>query len=794
MTNNLPEPHRGGAPPAQTNGYAPPAYYDEEADGGQVNIRRLLYALVRHKWLILAVTVLGTLAGLAYVRTLPSEYVASATVWVEPGRDRGGDGPIRPSQLLPASAWIELLRSYVVLDDVVMQERLFLEFVDPAAAPALASLEVDGGVHPGTYRLDLDRRSGQYQLAAAGNGVMETGRIGDPVGASVGLRWQPALEDFGDRNRIEFTVHSPRDAAMQLNGRLHAFMDRTGNFMRLQMRGSSPVRTAQVLNAVTERFVDVAGDLKGAHLVELTDILEDQLNYAQRNLEEAERSLESFRVATITLPSDETPPVAAGLDMTRNPVMGSFFQLRIEQDQLRRDRQAILSAISGANVSVEALEFVPSVRNSSELVAVLSELASGRAELRALRHRYTDEHAAVQEVAERVRRLEQETVPSLARSLASQLAAREQAIAGQIGEASREMQQIPPRAIEEARLRRQVAVSENLYTVLQRRYEETRLASASTVPDVRILDRASPPQWPVNDEKTRLLLMAFLGSLGLGIAGALLRDRLDRTLRYADQVADDLGLPVLGAIPELGKKERASDRKRTAEALEAFRGIRMNIMYAYGAAGPVTLAISSPGPGDGKSFVTSNLALSFADLGKKVLLIDGDIRRGGLHRTLDRKRSPGLTDYLAGDATLEQIVQSTPYPKVSFIGSGRLRLTAPELISSPPMRELLADLKAMYDVILIDTAPLGAGVDPFVFGTLTGNLVLVLRTDTTNRELAEAKLGLAARLPMRILGSIINGLKDRDHSYYHRYYSYLPGYETVEEDEPITPRLPKVPS
>lgn len=770
-----------------------PAGYEDEQEGGQINIRRLVNAVLRNKWLVLAVTAVGTVAGLLYVRTLPAEYMAHSTVWVETSA-RGGDGPIQPRELLSAHGWTELLRSFVVLDDVVLQERLFLSFADPSLAPVLADLDVDHEVRPGAYRLELNHRAGTYRLLLNSDGEIERGALGDPVGQAVGLRWQPAAEDLGDRNRIDFTIRSPRAAADGLRGRLSARMDRTGNFLRVELRGSSPTRTASVLNAVTDRFVGVAGELKGAHLYELTNILEEQLDYARQNLEQAEQELESFRISTITLPSDRAAPMAAGLEMTRDPVFGSFFQLRLEQEQVRRDRQAILSAVSDGSVAVEALEVVPSVRTSSQLVAALNELSSTRAELRTLRYRYTDEHASVTEVADRARRLEQDVVPGLARSLATQLARRDQAIQTQIGDASREMEQIPPRAIEEGRLRRQVTVSENLYTNLQRRFEETRLASASTSPDVRVLDRAGIPSSPLHDQKARLLLMAIVGSLGLGMLGAVVRDRLDHTLRYADQVSEDMGLAVLGAIPELGGGKRGSHRNGTAEALEAFRGIRMNIMYAYGAAGPVTLAVSSPGPGDGKSFVASNLALSFADLDKRVLLVDGDIRRGSLHRTLDRPRAPGLTDFLSGDAPRDQVIQTTPYGNVSFLASGRLKLTGPELISSPRMGELLAELRSTYDVIIIDTAPLGAGVDPFVFSAATGNLLLVLRTDTTNKDLAEAKLGLVSRLPIRILGSVINGLKNRDHAYYHRYYSYLPGYESMDDDEPAVPSLPKVPS
>lgn len=786
METNLPQPHQQGAPP--TYGWAAETTAFEEEGGSQLNPRRLLGAVVRHKWLVLAVALVGTAAGLLYARTLPDEYVAQSTVWIE--AQPAGGGPIRSQELLSETAWIELLRSFVVLDAVVMEERLFLDVTDPASAAVFDGMALDETFRPGEYRLDLDSRRGSYQLLAAGGELLETGAIGDSIGAAIGLLWHPSAAELRGRRRIEFRVRVPREASMLLGSALTTRMDHNGNFLRLQMRGESPEQTAGVLNTVAERFVDVAGELKRGHLVELSALLEEQLDYAQRNLEDAERQLEGFRVSTITLPSERSAPMAAGLEITRDPVFGSFFQMRIDQEEVRRDRQAILSAISGG-VSVEALEVIPSVRNSSQLLTVLSELTTARAELRTLRYRYTEEHEPVRELADRVRRLEQETVPEMARALAAQLGARDAAIQRQIGDASREIAEIPPRAIEEARLRRQVSVTEDLYTTLQRRYEETRLASASTVPDVRILDRASVPQSPVNDQKSRIMLLAMLGSLALGLLGALARDRFDHTIRYADQVSDDMGLTVLGAVPELKERRQRLERESTAEALEAFRGIRMNLLYAYGAAGPVVVAVSSPGPGDGKSFVTSNLALSFADLGKRVLLMDGDVRRGTLHRVVTRKRSPGLTDLLAGEATREQVIQSTAFKNVSFIGSGKLRVVGPELISSPRMRTLLADLRNDYDVILIDTAPLGAGIDPFVFGALTGNMVLVLRTDITNKDLAESKLDLVARLPIRILGSVINGLKDRDHSYYHRYYSYLPGYEAVDEEEPAA-MLPRV--
>jgi uncharacterized protein involved in exopolysaccharide biosynthesis len=382
MVNNLPQPSPQGGPPAHGWEYDAPAYHEED-EGGQFNPRRLLGAVWRHKWLVLAVALVGTVAGLLYVRTIPDEYQARATIWIEPRP--GVSGPIRSGELLSETAWIELLRSYMVLDAVVVEEGMFLDLADPTTAATFNGVSLSDSFAPGEYRLEVNRRRGSYRLLATGGRVVETGAIGDSVGTSIGLKWQPTGEDLGDRDRIDFRIVPPREASMQLARQLGARVDSRGNFIRLDLRGRSPEYTARLLNTVAERFVDVAGELKRAQLVELTGILEEQLDYAQRNMEAAERELEGFRVATITLPSEQSAPMAAGLEMTRDPVFGSFFRLRIEQEEVRRDRQAILGAVSDGRVSVEALEVVPAVRNSSQLLAALRDLTEARAEIRSLR-------------------------------------------------------------------------------------------------------------------------------------------------------------------------------------------------------------------------------------------------------------------------------------------------------------------------------------------------------------------------------------------------------------------------
>ena len=444
----------------------------------------------------------------------------------------------------------------------------------------------------------------------------------------------------------------------------------------------------------------------------------------------------------------------------------------------------------GVEVPVLSLELIPSVTASSEIKQVLAQLTELRVEARTLGQRYTDEHPSVRTINEQIALLERETVPVLLEKVIQQLGAREAELNDVVESASAELRDIPPRISEEARLERHVETSTDLYTNLRRSYEQARLAAATAIPDMRVLDRAAEPTRPVSDKRRQLLAMLVLGSLGFALVGAILLDRIDPRLQYPEQVSE-LGLVTLGAIPHVKRGKAAlMDLPSDPQLVEAFRAIRLNLEYAYGKAGPTMLTVSSPGPGDGKSFVSLNLAMAFARNGQRTLLIDGDLRRGALHDVLGQPRVPGLTNYLLGDASWLEIVRSTQHPRISLVPAGTRRANAPELLGTPAMGEVLSSaLRSGFTAIVIDSPPLAAAVDPYILATLTRNLVVVLRAANTNREMAGLKLELVNRLPIRVLGAILN---DTPRGGMYRYYAYEPAYEAVDEIPVAATREPQL--
>jgi polysaccharide biosynthesis transport protein len=582
---------------------------------------------------------------------------------------------------------------------------------------------------------------------------------------------------------VDFTIYHPRDAAVMLGQQIRPILSQQGNFLRIALSGTDPEQIAATMNSLSERYVQVAAEIKRAQLDELTGVLDEQRRYAEETLRDTEMELEQFRVATVTLPSDRGGPVAAGLDQTQGPVMTHFFGLQAQLDQFRNDREAIeriLAAASAGRQSLDALNMVPSASASAPLAAALNERLERRAEFRALQQRYTADHPAMVRLSENLTDLEQRAIPRLANELRAQIMDREADLRGRIGSASNELRQIPPRAIEEARLQRRVAIAENLHGMLKQRYEEVRLSAAATIPDIRVLDPAVVPTRPSRDTGRTMIFFGLLGGLGISLGGVILRDRFDTRVRYPEEVTYGMGLSILGAVPNV-KLVNGEQSEAGTQAAEAFREIRMNLLYAHGSAGPVMLTITSPGERRWKVIHHVQPGTFFRRSGIR----DADHRR---------RRAPRLPAPDAGYVAV-------PGPYRLSRGPGIDRGGAP----ADPVRQRCPDSRGVAAEGRPGTArqrshgeaagvapaevwcdPRGQSASRCGSGRLRAGYVDAqsadgLRTGATDRTLATAKLGMVDRLPIRLLGAVLNGTPSQAGVY--RYYSYLPGYQVAPEDD-----------
>lgn len=781
----VPAPYQGEYEIQQPGGYgAYPSYgyygdtaygYGGPAEGP--NWRRLLGELWAKKWWILIPTVVATVVGSFIVRDLVKPvYVARASIWYDVSELMRG--PIEAQDLLEGAGWADLLRSRAVLVPVAQELNLAVDVMEPEGAGMnlMRDLEVTDRAVTGEYLLTLDP-GGTYELRHEERGVLESGQLGTAIGTRAGFRWEPDAAALADLSQIRFRLRTEIGAARSLRSLIESRYDPNSSLIHTSFTWDDPVEAAEILNQILVHFVETATDLKNRKLEEVVDILEQQTGYAAEDLRNKELSLEDFRVRTVTEPTDRLASPIPGGQQTRGTVFGTYFEQRVESRQLDFEIQQIEEILrdlnNGGELNTLAVQQVPSTNDSPALTRALSSLLDKEAERRALLNTYTEEHPTVVRLTNEIEILESQTIPGLLAALANQLSNRRGLLDEQLQAQAGELRQIPPRTIEDTRRERDYQLAEDLHNRLLGRLRESRLALATSLPDMHIVEEATPPYEPAENEAPRFILMIAMASFGLAVGGVVLANHLDKRIKYPEQVTGKLGLPVLGIVPRLTGSKNGQSPMLAAVAIESFRSIRTQIAHA-GLEEARTVLITSPAPRDGKSMVAANLAISYASSGRRAVFLDADTRRGKAQEMFGLERSPGLTEYLRGDAELEEILKETEVPGLLMIPCGEPRGFNHELLASGRMRELVDYLEETFDSVVLDAPPLAAGADPLVLGKLADKVVLVLRAGQTDHEMARAKLEMVGNVELPFVGAILNAVPETAdyYTYYANSYYY----------------------
>lgn len=357
-------------------------------------------------------------------------------------------------------------------------------------------------------------------------------------------------------------------------------------------------------------------------------------------------------------------------------------------------------------------------------------------------------------------------------------------------------------------LARDVQVNTELYTSLLNSAQEQRIAAAGSIGNSRIVDFAVIPEKPYWPKPGLLLAIATLLGLSLGSALVFLRHSLQRHDNYPALLEYQVGLPLCAAIPHSKKQRRLArlidqgkDRQPGILASQAPQDISVESLRSFRTTLEATLAnheskvimVSSPAPGMGKSFVSTNLSALLAGIKKRVLVIDADMRNGQLHEAFSVPREPGLSDLLAGKATLGEVLVSLPDIGVDFIPKGGSVSNPAELLVLGNLAEMLEQLKSFYNHIVIDSPPILGATDAAILGKHADATFLVVKEGRYTAQELEVSFRRFLQVGIKPNGFIINDMKEG--SSYSPYYGYaygatarrqknpvakLPGYQTVE--------------
>jgi tyrosine-protein kinase Etk/Wzc len=361
-----------------------------------------------------------------------------------------------------------------------------------------------------------------------------------------------------------------------------------------------------------------------------------------------------------------------------------------------------------------------------------------------------------------------------------------------------EVGKLPETQQELLRLKRDVEVSNELYTMLLGKTQELDIVRAGTVGNVRIIDSAAVnTSKPVKPKKPLIVVMATILGGMLAVAIVLVQKAINKGVEDPSEI-EAIGLPVYASVPYsdhqqklmgFGKSLRAKSRKAKAHAkanailaldnpadlsIEALRSLRTSLHFAMMEAKNNIIAISGPSPGVGKSFISINLAAVLAQSGKKVLIIDADMRKGYMQTQFGLKWDDGLSDYLSGRLTLDQITKPSAIEGLKVITRGQIPPNPSELLMHANFSKLVAEVSAAYDLVIIDTPPILAVTDPAIVSTHTGTTLLVVRFGQNHLREIELTRNRFEQNGIDVKGVVFNGIvKKASNAYgYYGYYNY----------------------
>lgn len=298
-----------------------------------------------------------------------------------------------------------------------------------------------------------------------------------------------------------------------------------------------------------------------------------------------------------------------------------------------------------------------------------------------------------------------------------------------------------------------------------------------------VLESASPPEEPASPRVLLNTIIAALVGLLLALGLAFLFDYLDDTVKSTDDVQAVAGLPTLGTITKMRTAKGQSEIYRLATLLyprspvsEAYRGLRTNVEFAAVDAPAHVLLVTSAIPGEGKTTTAANLAVVFAQAGRRTLLLDGDFRKPGIHRIFDLSNARGLSDLLRSDATsLDDVAQSTEQENLRVIATGPLPPNPAELLASQRMRTVLGRLAGAADLVIIDSPPLQAVTDAAILSSITDGTLFVVDAGRTRRGAVRNGREALAKAEARVLGVALNRMSEKSSGGYY-YYDYSEPY------------------
>lgn len=716
----------------------------------EVDLLGFMDVLANSRWLIFSVIMLALLAGAGYAYLSQPVYRADALIQVEQPSGEAGTHVLGELASVfdvraTSTAEMEILRSRLVVGEATDQLQLYVTS-SPNYLPLFGrwlsqhATDLSQPLVPGLFgyvygkesikvgRLDVpvELENKRLTVVATQSGFdlldhhghrIARGEIGAEVafnyGSGTGTILLNTLEGEPGA-RYTLTRHS-RLALIQ---RLQKEMDidernKPSGVLAISLTGNDPRQTADIVNAIGNAYVRQNVERRAAEAEKSLSFLDDFLPQLRRQMDDADDRYTAFR-----------------------------------------DRHGTFDLGTEGRLSLET---------SVSMQTRLFELQQRRRELSA---QFGPQHPTIQALDDQITALD-----------------------GEVQRLADRIKELPALEQQLLNLVRDVRVNGELYAGLLNSAQQLRLVKEGKVGSVRLVDAAVTPEAPVSPRQALALSIAGIAGLMLGIALAILRNLLRPGLKTPLDVESRLGLDVLATVPRvlpgtLTLRRSAGARSSNvladfspeAPAVESLRGLRTVLRFGMEDAGNNIVMITGPSAGIGKTFTSVNLATVIGAADKRVLLIDADLRDGGIHHYFGHERGKGFSELIRGRCAFDEAVRRNVLPNVDMLTTGTLPRNPAELLLWPRTGQLLQEWARNYDMVVLDTAPVLTLSDPLALAPYVGSLFLLARAEvTTQAELDESARRLA-RAGAHVSGVIFNDFNNKHHRFSARYGAYRAAY------------------
>lgn len=710
-----------------------PSNTQKSSDNNDViDLGKLFGILLDHRWFIILTTAVFAILGVSYALLATPIYKTDALIQVE---QKSSGMPVLNSDMAdlfssesPASTEIEIINSRMVLGETV--DKLNLTTVAsadhfPIIGKGLSRILGDTQhiqisrfitpelAEPQAYTLTmLDEEQGSYRLTDSNEQTILDGKVGELAQqGEYRLFVTQITANTGDSFTISNISRLDAIQRLQRNLSISERGKQTG-ILQLSLTGENRADIQAILQDISQNYF---------------------LQNVERNSAEAENSLVFLK--------EHLPEIKT--------------QLTVAEDKLNRYRQN--------NESVDLnMEAQSTLNVMVALEAQLNELTFKESDIS---QRFTKQHPAYQSLLDKRKTLLSEKT-----------------------RLEKRIEKLPKTQREVLRMTRDVEVNQQIYIQLLNKVQELNIVKASTVGNVRIIDGAQSFSQAVKPKKPLIAVLATLlgGMFSVGLV--LLKAAMHRGIETPAQV-EEIGLPVYASIPlsisqaDLDKKKLKSlsinDTLLTVShpadlAIEAIRSLRTSLHFAMMEARNNVLMISGPSPSVGKSFVSANMAAVVSQVGQKVLVIDADMRKGRMGRQFNTNDKPGLSEYLSGQMTKEDVLKELCVENLNFIPRGEAPPNPSELLMHPRFKELLDWASEQYDMVIVDTPPILAVTDAAIVGAHAGTTLIVGRFEQNTIKEVEFTKQRFENNGIEVKGFILNAVEKKAAAAYggYAYYQY----------------------